>query len=36
MSQSCTITVYGEGAGPLSKPHEHIFLAAAHEKWMIF
>ena len=36
LSQQCTITVYGEGAAPLSKPHEYSFRAAAREKWVTF
>ena len=30
LTQPCrpTVTVYGEGAAPLSKPHEHSFRAA--------
>ena len=35
-SQLCTITVYGEGAMPLSKPQEYSFRAAAREKWVTF
>ena len=35
-SQLCTITVYGEGAAPLSKPHKYSFRAAAREKWVTF
>ena len=34
--QLCTITVYGEGAVPLSKPHEYSFRAAAREKCVTF
>ena len=35
-SQLCTITVHGEGAVPLSKPHQYSFTAAAREKWVTF
>ena len=35
-SQLCTITVYGEGAVPLSKPYKYSFRAAACEKWVTF
>ena len=30
--QPCAITVYGEVAVPLSKPHDNNFKAAAREK----
>ena len=36
LSQPCTVTVYGEGAAPLSKSHERSFRAAAREKWVTF
>ena len=36
LSQSCAITVYGEGAVPLSKPQEYSFKAAARDKWVTF
>ena len=36
LSPPCTITVYGEGAVPLSKPHEYSLRAAAREKWVTF
>ena len=35
-SQLCTITVYDEGAVPISKPHEYSFRAAARAKWVTF
>ena len=34
LSQPCAITVYGEGAMPLSKPQEYSFRAV--EKWVAF
>ena len=36
LSKACTITIYGEGAATLSKPHEYSFGAAAREKWVTF
>ena len=35
-SQLCTITVYCEGAMPLSKPRKYCFRAAVREKWVTF
>ena len=35
-SQLCTISVYGEVAAPLSKPHEYSLNAAAREKGVTF
>ena len=36
LSQPSAITVYGEGAVPLSKPQEYSFRAAVREKWVTF
>ena len=36
LSKPSTITVYCEGAVPLSRPHEYSFRAAAREKWATF
>ena len=36
LSKTCTITIYGEGAASLSKPHVYSFRAAAREKWVTF
>ena len=36
LSKPCTITVYREGAAPLSKSHEYSFRAAARKKWVTF
>ena len=36
LSKPCAITVYGQGAGPLSKPHDNTFKAAAREKRVTF
>ena len=35
-SQLCAITVYGEGAAPLSIPYEYSCRAAARGKWVTF
>ena len=36
LSKPCAITVYGEGAAPVSKPHDNTFEAAAREKRVTF
>ena len=35
-SKPCAITVYGQGAAPLSNPHDNTFKAAAREKSVTF